>query len=339
LPVDDVLSELPPITATMDSGPPLASSLPEEAGPAPAASVAVKTGGASAPAPAEADAPEHIEPPPQPTAGSLGAAPGISRFKAVRSGLAGGGVPNAEGWAWLASLGYKSVLDLRERSEVQPADLAEIDQNGLIRISLPVSLATFDEKHLEQFENLVSQQGLRPLYFFDADGVRSAALWYVHHVDSGEVDSQEAARIASEIGKIDQKYWVAATALLARRQPSATPTTTPTAADPAPPNIPAPDDVPAAAPEPQAETPPDSTLAVAQAPASPPEPTEPPAPAPPTSYDSTAWRPYAAMILTGLGMPLAYFGRSALVNLGSSVRASLPGPARSPKSLPSASDG
>ncbi|MEO6810927.1 MAG: hypothetical protein ABI353_17585, partial [Isosphaeraceae bacterium] len=290
--------------------------------------------GASTPSPAEADAdPEIIVPPPQPTAGSLGAAPGISRFKAVKAGLAGGDVPKADGWAWLASLGYKSVLDLRQRGEVQPADLAEIDQNGLIRISLPVSLETLDEKHLEQFENLVSQQGLRPLYFFDTDGVRAAALWYVHHVGSGEVDSQEAARIASEIGKIDQKYWIAATALLARRHPTAVPT----AADPAPPEIPAPDEIPSAATEPEAKALLDSTVAVAQAPVQPPELTEPPAPT--NSYDSTAWRPYAAMILTGLGMPLAYFGRSALANLGSSVRASLPGPARSPKSLPSASDG
>ncbi|MEO6808777.1 MAG: hypothetical protein ABI353_06665, partial [Isosphaeraceae bacterium] len=46
LPVDEVLSELPPITATMDGSPPLASSLPEEAGPVPAALVAAKTGGA-----------------------------------------------------------------------------------------------------------------------------------------------------------------------------------------------------------------------------------------------------------------------------------------------------
>lgn len=333
LPVDEVLSELPPITATIDGGQPLASSLPEEAGPAPAALVAAKTGGASAPAPADAEAEAEInEPPPQPTAGSLGAAPGISRFKAVKSGLAGGDVPNADGWAWLSSLGYKSVLDLRERSEVQPADLAEIDQNGLIRISLPVSLETLDERHLEQFENLISQPGLRPLFFFDTAGVRSAVLWYVHRVGSGEADSQDAARTAAEIGRIDPKYWVAATALLTRRHPSATPT----AVDPAPPEVPSPDQTPAAAREPQAETPTDSTLAASEASANPPELTRSPAPA--TTCDPSAWRPYATMILTGLGMPLAYFGRSVLVNLGSSVRASLPGPARATKSLPSASD-
>ncbi|HEV3168433.1 MAG TPA: hypothetical protein VGZ22_30790, partial [Isosphaeraceae bacterium] len=62
-------------------------------------------------------------------------------------------------------------------------------------------------------------------------------------------------------------------------------------------------------------------------------------PAPPVvvPHDPTAWRPFAALLVTGLGVPLAYWGRMSLFSLGAYVRASLPGPGPSPKSLPPAS--
>jgi hypothetical protein len=54
--------------------------------------------------------------------------------------------------------------------------------------------------------------------------------------------------------------------------------------------------------------------------------------------DPTAWRPIAAMVLTTLGLPLAYWGRS-VVSLGfSPKKASLPGAGPSRRSLPGASD-
>ena len=48
----------------------------------------------------------------------------------------------------------------------------------------------------------------------------------------------------------------------------------------------------------------------------------------------SAWRPFAAMVITGLAVPLAYWSRTLTPVLLSKARASLPGPAHRPKSLP-----
>ena len=51
--------------------------------------------------------------------------------------------------------------------------------------------------------------------------------------------------------------------------------------------------------------------------------------------DSTcAWRPFAAMVVTGLSLPLAYWSRTLVPTILAKARASLPAPAHRPKSLP-----
>ncbi len=54
----------------------------------------------------------------------------------------------------------------------------------------------------------------------------------------------------------------------------------------------------------------------------------------PASSDSVVWRPFAAMILTGLSIPLVYWTRTVVPDFLSKARASLPAPAQQPRSLP-----
>ena len=60
-------------------------------------------------------------------------------------------------------------------------------------------------------------------------------------------------------------------------------------------------------------------------------------PAPPISSESVAWRPLAAMVVTGLTLPLAYWSRTLTPTILAKARASLPAPAHRPKSLPGVS--
>jgi hypothetical protein len=53
--------------------------------------------------------------------------------------------------------------------------------------------------------------------------------------------------------------------------------------------------------------------------------------------DTTIWRSCAALVVTGLGVPLAYWGRTSLPSLRGWVRASLPAPVQKSKALPPAS--
>jgi protein tyrosine phosphatase (PTP) superfamily phosphohydrolase (DUF442 family) len=318
-PIDEVIADLPPVAApTGDSKAPTGA-LPDEAKPKAEATDAPANDAAAKPA---ADLPPKVG---EVGGGAVGAAPGIRRFRVVEPRLAGGSLPSAGGWAWLADKGYKTVLDLRERSEVRPDDLAAIDRSGLVHVALPISASSIDAPHVERFKAILEQVGSRPLYFFDTDGARASVLWYIHQVADNKVESKAAAAEAEELGPNDPKYWVAATAYLASLKPVAPPV------DPAPPASPAPD---APATQPKAAV---DAGASASAPVPPPAaaPEELPGPAPAPS-ETMAWRPYAAMVLTGLSVPLAFYGRSAFI-LGRSARASLPAPGRSPSALPPAS--
>jgi hypothetical protein len=301
-----------------------------------------------------------------------GAASGPRRFAVVEPKLAGGSLPTSAGLDWLAERGYKTLVDLREPSEVQSSFLAEVSKKGMRYISLPMSLSSVDSEHIARFHFEISLADARPLYFFDTEGNRAGMLWYIQRmtVKNDSYDPEEATRQAEEMGLADPAFREAARRYLEDAKPKTTaaaptmPTTTP-AATPA--------TVPSATST--STAPPASTTPVASAKASEaalpePAPVQGPTPELPdeskiparpealalpaavtsqiaqvtsalkekaaSAQDPTAWRPLAALLLTVLGIPAAYWSRSALSFRGR-TRASLPGPARRLRSLPTAS--
>ena len=56
--------------------------------------------------------------------------------------------------------------------------------------------------------------------------------------------------------------------------------------------------------------------------------------APSPSIETMAWRPLAAMILTGLSIPLVYWTRTMAPDLLAKARASLPAPEQQARSIP-----
>jgi 2-oxoglutarate dehydrogenase E2 component (dihydrolipoamide succinyltransferase) len=153
-------------------------------------------------------------------------------------------------------------------------------------------------------------------------------LWYLRLVTVDKIDPKDAVRDAEEIGPKDAAYWTAAETFLASLKPAQ----------------PVPAAAPAAAPAPAAAAPaetPQPTAALDAAPSSPAEPepatqVEPRAAVPVPVADSGAWKPYLAMFVAVLGVPVAYFGRCAL-SLPGRMLANLPAPGRRPKSLPASS--
>jgi protein tyrosine phosphatase (PTP) superfamily phosphohydrolase (DUF442 family) len=295
------------------------------------------------------------EPEAAPAAGT-----GIARFAPVDPKLAGGSVPSSAGLAWLAEKGYRTVLDLRPAAEVPPAFIAEVAAKGLRYLALPVSLDKLDQDPLTRFQFELAAPEARPLFFFDGDGSRAGALWYVRRVAVDREDAQIARREAEEIGLKDPAAWGLATAFVdrleaARAHPARTRTG---AADPPVPPAAAssseakPSDAPrvsggetAPAPAPAGDS-----IITSDGPAKAPASLIPPLlgtqktastsadgsrPADSIPFkDSMSWRPLAAMILTGLSLPLAYWTRTAIPDAIARVRASLPAPAPRPRSLP-----
>jgi protein tyrosine phosphatase (PTP) superfamily phosphohydrolase (DUF442 family) len=312
-----VLENLPPLDVPKDES---RNELPE-----PAETKVVN----SQPATAE----KSVAVAPAPAPAEVSAAPGIRHFVSPEPKLAGGSLPDAAGLDWLAEKGYKTFLDLREASEVQPAFMARVAERGMRYVSMPIGLKSFTAENVARFNFELSVADARPLYFCDSDGARAGALWFVRRLTVDRVDSQTATREAEELGLTDKAFWDAATRYVETLKPavekraSEAPPTPPPAADTTAPKAPQ-AAAPATAPTAQAASV-EKPLDIAQTPE--------PSPADVAPYDATAWRPYAALVVTGLGIPLAYLGRSALPSIRMLSRASLPSPGRRSKSLPAAS--
>jgi protein tyrosine phosphatase (PTP) superfamily phosphohydrolase (DUF442 family) len=326
----------------------------------------IKTAAASA---AKASAPVAAEPAPVADAASpepndvatapaapveVTAAPGLRRFAVVEPKLAGGSLPTSAGLDWLNEKGYKTVVDLRDPAEVQPAFIADVSKRGLRYISLPISLNTVDDDHISRFHFELSLADARPLYFFDSEGNRAGMLWYIHRmlVKSESYDPQEASRQAEELGlgegdyrKAAQSYLDTLTKKLAAQRPvvgvaAAVSTTAPAPAHAAPEPVPGPRSTPMLPDETNPPSPDNVTVpgaaALDGAPAAPAVAARPATPAEPvvtSARDPNAWKSMLALLLAGLGVPLAYWGRS-FISYCVLPRASLPAPRRRPRSLP-----
>ena len=274
--------------------------------------------------------------------------PGFRHFAGVESKLAGGSLPSAVGLDWLVERGYKTILDLREGNDISAAFIADADRRGLRYVALPINVKTVDSLHVSRFESEIALADGRPLYFCDTDGTRPGVMWYIHRMTVDKVDAAVARRDAEELGLSDKAFWAAAQAYLdgPKPQPVAVPPASPVKPAPAPAAATPP--APAAAPAP---TPPSNAGAVPKSTDAAGTAAPPAAPAPahagdaaptptPTPHDPDAWKPLMALLVTGLGVPLAYVSRAALpTTFRLRSRASLPAPPPSPRSLPAASGG
>jgi protein tyrosine phosphatase (PTP) superfamily phosphohydrolase (DUF442 family) len=289
---------------------------------------------------------------------SGGAGTGINRFSAVDLKLAGGSAPSSQGLKWLADKGYRTVLDLRESSEVPSSFIAEVTRMGLRYVALPINLETIDRTHLERFNFEVAIGEARPLFFFDSDGSRAGALWYIRRITNDRLDHQIARREAEGLGLTGTSAWAAATNYLSRLnapRASAVPSApAQTLADPIiSMSVAEIDEKPADTRDVASTLPavdPDERSKPNTGPAAAVEPTQPVAATVAqgdqnkSAHDDSAassvpsfavaWRPFAAMVISGLAVPLAYLSRTVTPTLVSKARASLTGSGRQPKSLP-----
>jgi protein tyrosine phosphatase (PTP) superfamily phosphohydrolase (DUF442 family) len=224
----DPLENIPPLDlpgdAPSSSTPPVPPAAQPGAEPgAAAAKKPDKKIEAPAPAANEIDLTSITLPVPAPSA-SVG--PGLARFVAVDLKLAGGSLPSPASLDWLVEKGYRTLLDLRESSEVSPTFIADVTKRGLRYVALPVGPGSIDAEHVRRFAFEVAAADARPMYFFDSDGTRSGALWYIRRIATDRVDQQVARREAEELGLSDQtSYWSAATKYISSLGPAETTST------------------------------------------------------------------------------------------------------------------
>ena len=317
-----------PLAVLPPAGEPTLPPLGIAPNPAPPSSSAVMPG-AEAPAsspPPELDAANDSASNQQvPSAAPPGAAEGTAPFFfSVDPQLAGGRIPDVEGWARLAEHGYRTVLDLRPIAEVRPDDFAASGRHGIRHLPLPMTPGLIDDAIVDRFEREIAQRDARPIFFADLDGSGAAALWYVHRAEAEGYDLDRARRDAERIAAIPEPLLQSANAYLDAGKvtldasisfddlaPDAT-ATSPVDAAPEPgPNPDAPS-VAEVFDDPFAKT---DTAA------------------------PKGWGPYAAFFLTVLVVPLAYWSTSTLPEaIKTRARASLSASRRPPLSIPGGSD-
>ncbi len=315
------LDNLPPLNLNLE--------IPEIETTPPASPVTPREAGPSAKAGPAASAESLTDQAARPVYGDVSVAPGIRHFAGLEAKLAGGSLPTTTGLDWLVEKGYKTIVDLTEDTDRSPAFIGEVAKRGIRYIPLPITAKTIDADHVARFHFEISVADARPLYFCDISGTRAGVMWYIHKVTREQVGELFARREAEEIGPSDPKFWLAADAYIAsvKPAPAPAPAITPKAPTPAP--APAPALLNPSASKADSKTPP--------------APSAGPPPARSADNDNPrdpgSWKPLAAVVVTGLSIPLAYMGRSIPGGMISLARASLPGPRQSPKSLPGGSDG
>jgi protein tyrosine phosphatase (PTP) superfamily phosphohydrolase (DUF442 family) len=269
-------------------------------------------------------------------------AAGIRRYASIAPSLAGGSSPSLEGLDYLKEKGCRTFVDLRKPSEVEPNFVDAVNDRNMDYLSLPILANRLEPSRLARFDNLIAHSENRPLYFCDTDGTRAGLVWYIHLRVVEQEDSQSAQVKAEEVGltlnemKIAESYLTtfkpkarAQTARVAANDPKQAKLEQPAPAVVVPVPAPAPQPIPAAPtavnnPGPIPSTDPTTPMLPGE---ERPQADLPSTPAQDRLRDPSFWRPIAALVLTGLGVPLAYWSRSAfsLTRTNRRARASLPG--------------
>jgi protein tyrosine phosphatase (PTP) superfamily phosphohydrolase (DUF442 family) len=179
------------------------------------------------PMPNDAAAPQTPEPPP--ARDDRSASPDlpvdIPQFATVKTDIASGQEPSADGIAWLKRHGYRGVLYVRASGADDAAARKQYEQAGLRYRSLELSPQKLTKEIVDQFNRFVADNDNRPLFVYDKDGSLAGALWYLHFrlVDGAtpEKAREEAERLGfkPERGEAYVQMWLAVQKLLNEVKP------------------------------------------------------------------------------------------------------------------------
>jgi hypothetical protein len=156
-----------------------------------------------------------------PTARAPVGLPGYARVPG-RDGVASGRRPGLDGFDWLKSNGFKTVVYLHAPSadSASVRDLAE--SRGLRFVPIAVSPGTLP-KAFDEFAAAVAERGNRPLYVIDETGVRAGSLWYLLFRTRDLLGDDTARLRAAPLGLTEatteeqKQFWIAVQDFLAKR--------------------------------------------------------------------------------------------------------------------------
>lgn len=121
-------------------------------------------------------------------------------YALARPGVASGLRPFPDGITWLKDRGYVTVLHLKAPGEDNSAARKLFEKKGLNYLSLETSPARLTKETYEQFNRLVTDTRLQPLFVYDKDGSVAGGLWYLHFRVNGMLTAEKARAEAQRLG-------------------------------------------------------------------------------------------------------------------------------------------
>lgn len=105
----------------------------------------------------------------------------IPRFAVVQEKVATGQEPFADGFAWLAKHGYRTVLYLHSPDQPEEGQLRSLaEKHGLTYRSMAVDPYRLDRAKVNEFSQWLSDASQQPIFIFDKKGQVAGSLWYLH---------------------------------------------------------------------------------------------------------------------------------------------------------------
>jgi protein-tyrosine phosphatase len=123
-----------------------------------------------------------------------GNAPGIANFDRVDEHVYRGGQPDAQGFGYLASLGVKTVIDLRESDARAATEGQEVTADGMKYVNVPMTgLTPPTDAEISKILTLLEDNTAGPVFVHCRRGAdRTGAVIAAYHIEHDKWDNAHA---------------------------------------------------------------------------------------------------------------------------------------------------
>ena len=131
-----------------------------------------------------------------------GSAPGIRNFDEVNEHLYRGGQPTSAGFAYLAKLGVKTIVDLREPGERSKAEERTVTALGMHYVNVPMTgLTAPSDAQSANILRLLEDGSSGPVFVHCWRGAdRTGAVIAAYHIDHDNWNNAQALKDAKAHG-------------------------------------------------------------------------------------------------------------------------------------------
>jgi protein-tyrosine phosphatase len=127
-------------------------------------------------------------------------APGIKNFDQVDTHVYRGGQPTAEGFQYLAKLGVKTIVDLREAGDRSQAEERAVTSAGMQYVNVPMTgLTPPTEAETSKILAMLEDAATGPVFVHCMRGAdRTGAVIAAYHIDHDKWDNARALQDAKK---------------------------------------------------------------------------------------------------------------------------------------------